>query len=43
MTVSPLAPDRFPDMPTISGVRLVTAASGTKYKGRDDTMAMLLD
>ncbi|MEL0292387.1 MAG: bifunctional glutamate N-acetyltransferase/amino-acid acetyltransferase ArgJ [Alphaproteobacteria bacterium] len=43
MTVSPLAPDRFPDMPTISGVRLVTAASGTKYKGRDDMMAMLLD
>jgi glutamate N-acetyltransferase/amino-acid N-acetyltransferase len=33
---SPLAPDRLPDLPPIAGVRLATACSGMRYKGRDD-------
>jgi glutamate N-acetyltransferase/amino-acid N-acetyltransferase len=37
-SVSPLAPDRFPDMPPVAGVRLATAATGIKYSGRDDVL-----
>ncbi len=33
---SPLAPERFPDMPPIAGVRLAAGATGTRYTGRDD-------
>ena len=40
MIVSPLAPDRFPDMPAIAGLGLATAASGLKYTGRDDVLLM---
>ena len=36
--ISPLAPDRFPDMPPVAGVRLATAATGIKYSGRDDVL-----
>jgi glutamate N-acetyltransferase / amino-acid N-acetyltransferase len=36
--VSPLAPERFPDLPEIAGIRLATGATGTRYKGRDDLM-----
>ncbi|MBD3665278.1 bifunctional glutamate N-acetyltransferase/amino-acid acetyltransferase ArgJ [Sulfitobacter aestuariivivens] len=36
--VSPLAPDRFPDLPVISGVRFATTAAGVKYQGRTDVM-----
>ena len=43
MTVSPLAPEGFPDLPAIAGVTLATAASGMKYTGRDDMMLMRLD
>jgi len=43
MTISPLAPDGFPELPSIQGVRITTAASGKKYKGRDDMMAVLID
>ena len=43
MVVSPLAPDCFPELPLIRGVRLTTARCGMKYQGRDDLMAMLLD
>jgi glutamate N-acetyltransferase/amino-acid N-acetyltransferase len=35
---SPLAPERFPDLPEIPGVRLATGATGTRYKGREDLM-----
>lgn len=38
MTRSPLAPDRFPDLPVIEGVRFASAAAGVKYQGRDDVM-----
>ena len=37
-TVSPLAPERFPDMPAIGGVRAATAEAGIRYKGRDDLL-----
>ena len=43
MTISPLAPACFPDLPPIRGVRLTTARCGMKYHGRDDLMAMLID
>ncbi len=33
---SPLAPDGFPAMPEIPGVRLAATASGIRYSGRDD-------
>ncbi len=43
LAISPLAPARFPDMPSISGVRLATAATGLKYKGRDDLLIVAFD
>ncbi|MDB2324211.1 bifunctional glutamate N-acetyltransferase/amino-acid acetyltransferase ArgJ [Alphaproteobacteria bacterium] len=43
MAISPLAPDHFPALPAIRGVRITSAASGMKYQGRDDMMAMLID
>ena len=39
---SPLAPDSFPHLPAIDGLGLAVAASGTKYKGRDDLLLMTL-
>jgi glutamate N-acetyltransferase/amino-acid N-acetyltransferase len=42
-TVSPLAPERFPDMPPVAGVRLATAAAGIRYAGRTDVLLALLD
>ncbi|WP_342077755.1 bifunctional glutamate N-acetyltransferase/amino-acid acetyltransferase ArgJ [Yoonia sp. SS1-5] len=38
LAVSPLAPDRFPDLPVIEGVAFATVAAGIKYSGRDDVM-----
>lgn len=40
MSISPLAPDSFPDMPPVAGLSLATAASGMKYQGRDDVLLM---
>ena len=42
-SVSPLAPDSFPDLPIIKGARFATAAAGVKYAGRTDVMLALLD
>ena len=42
MTISPLAPDSFPDLPLIAGIRLGTAASGMRYQGRDDLLLISL-
>ncbi len=42
MTVSPLAPSSFPDLPKIVGINLATAASGTRYRGRDDLLLITL-
>ena len=36
--VSPFAPDRFPDLPAIDGVRFAAAAAGVRYQGRLDVM-----
>ncbi len=41
-TVSPLAPERFPDMPAIGGVRTATVEAGIRYKGRDDLLLVEL-
>ncbi len=41
--VSPLAPEQFPDMPRIEGVRLATAAAGIRYPGRTDVLLALFD
>src|SRR5258708_6367983 len=36
--VSPLAPERFPELPPIAGVRLAAYAAGVRYQGRNDLM-----
>ena len=36
--LSPLAPQRFPELPPIGGVRLAAIAGGIRYQGRDDLM-----
>lgn len=42
-TISPLAPESFPLLPPVAGVRLMTAAAGIKYAGREDVLVMVLD
>ena len=41
--VSPLAPDVFPNLPVIKGVRFATAVAGVKYQGRTDVMLAVAD
>ena len=41
LKISPLAPEHFPDMPAIAGLSMATAATGMKYKNRDDLLLML--
>jgi glutamate N-acetyltransferase/amino-acid N-acetyltransferase len=36
--ISPLAPERFPELLPIPGVRLAAYAAGIRYTGRDDVM-----
>ena len=43
LTPSPLAPAQFPNLPALAGIKLATAATGLKYKGRDDLFLMLAD
>ncbi len=38
--ISPLAPAGLPDFPEIGGVTLSTAATETKYRGRDDLLCV---
>jgi len=38
LTVSPLAPKKYPKMPAIDGVQLVSFASGSRYRDRDDLL-----
>ncbi len=38
MKRSPLAPNQFPSIPAIDGVRLSAVATGVKYQGRPDLM-----
>ena len=42
MTVSPLAPAAFPDLPVIGGVTFAAAAAGVKYQNRTDVMLAIL-
>ena len=37
-TLSPLAPESFPNIPPVGGVRVATRACGVKYKGRTDVL-----
>ncbi|MGH7089943.1 MAG: bifunctional glutamate N-acetyltransferase/amino-acid acetyltransferase ArgJ, partial [Stellaceae bacterium] len=41
--LSPLAPERFPELPPISGVRLAAARAGIRYRDRSDLMVAVLD
>lgn len=43
VAVSPLAPQSFPDMPEVEGVRFATGAAGIRYKGRTDVLLALFD
>ncbi|APG48842.1 bifunctional glutamate N-acetyltransferase/amino-acid acetyltransferase ArgJ [Phaeobacter porticola] len=43
MLRSPLAPDHFPDLPDIAGVRFAAAAAGVKYQDRTDVMLAVMD
>ncbi|MHA1549077.1 MAG: bifunctional glutamate N-acetyltransferase/amino-acid acetyltransferase ArgJ [Alphaproteobacteria bacterium] len=40
---SPLAPDRFPALRPVAGVRLATAEAGIKYAGRADVLLSVFD
>ena len=40
---SPLAPERYPDMPAVAGVRLATAEAGIRYRDRTDVLVALFD
>jgi glutamate N-acetyltransferase/amino-acid N-acetyltransferase len=42
MAISPLAPTAFPELPPVAGIGLATAASGARYKGRDDLLLVTL-
>ena len=42
MAVSPLAPERFPELPEIAGVTFASAAAGVRYAGRTDVMLACL-
>ena len=42
-SVSPLAPQSYPDMPEIAGVRFATAAAGFAYKNRTDVLLAVFD
>lgn len=41
-TVSPLAPESFPALPEVAGVKLAAAATGIRYKGRPDVLLATL-
>lgn len=43
MPRSPLAPDSFPDLPVVGGVRFATTAAGVVYSGRTDVMLAVMD
>ncbi|HYA79328.1 MAG TPA: bifunctional glutamate N-acetyltransferase/amino-acid acetyltransferase ArgJ [Methylocystis sp.] len=40
--VSKLAPKRLAEVPAVEGVRLATGAAGVRYRGRTDTLLVLL-
>jgi glutamate N-acetyltransferase/amino-acid N-acetyltransferase len=42
LPVSPLAPERFPAIPPVRGVRWASLPAGLRYRGRDDLMLLEL-
>ncbi|MFO1070515.1 MAG: bifunctional glutamate N-acetyltransferase/amino-acid acetyltransferase ArgJ [Geminicoccaceae bacterium] len=42
LPISPLAPERFPDVPSVAGVRLSPFAAGLRYQGRPDLLLVEL-
>lgn len=38
LAVSPLAPERFPDLPVVPGVRFAAGCTGMRYRNRDDLL-----
>ncbi len=42
MQPSPFAPETFPAMPDVAGVRLATGSAGLRYRGRTDVMLVEL-
>jgi glutamate N-acetyltransferase/amino-acid N-acetyltransferase len=42
-SISPLAPEHFPDMPPVAGVKLATASAGIRYAGRTDVLLATFD
>ncbi|MEK7820695.1 MAG: bifunctional ornithine acetyltransferase/N-acetylglutamate synthase, partial [Pseudomonadota bacterium] len=40
--ISPLAPERFPAIPPIAGVRVATGACGVRYRARTDVLLVEL-
>lgn len=42
LPVSPLAPDSFPDLPAVAGVRLAAMAAGLRYRDRYDLLLVEL-
>ena len=42
MAVSPLAPERFPDLPVVPGVRFASGCTGMRYRNRDDLLLVEL-
>ena len=41
--LSPLAPQSYPELPEIDGVRFAAGEAGIRYKGRTDVMLALFD
>jgi glutamate N-acetyltransferase/amino-acid N-acetyltransferase len=41
--ISPLAPDRLPELPAIAGVKLAAVEAGIRYRGRPDVMLAVLE
>ncbi|MGH6873994.1 MAG: bifunctional ornithine acetyltransferase/N-acetylglutamate synthase, partial [Aestuariivirgaceae bacterium] len=41
--ISPLAPERLPELPAIAGVTLAAAEAGIRYRGRPDVMLAVLE
>jgi glutamate N-acetyltransferase / amino-acid N-acetyltransferase len=41
--LSPLAPERLPEMPALPGVRMAAVEAGIKYAGRPDLTAIVFD
>ncbi len=41
--ISPFAPQSYPELPAIEGVRIATAEAGIRYKGRTDLLLVRFD